>query len=130
MHPIAIVQAALVAALAEDAALVALIGAGAVFDAPPKGRTAPYVVVDRHDMRQNDTDLSRAQEHRVRLHCWSDQPSRKAALAIAERVTAAGMGLEPTGLVVTHAEHLRTETAIDGKTGQARAAVTLRFFSE
>jgi hypothetical protein len=130
MHPIAILQAALVAALAEDAALVALIGAGAVFDAPPKGRTVPYVVIDRHDMRQNDTDLSGAQEHRVRLHCWSNQPSRKAALVIAERVTAAGLGLEPTGLVVTHAEHLRTETVIDGKTGQARAAVTLRFFSE
>jgi hypothetical protein len=36
----------------------------------------------------------------------------------------------PEGLVVSHAGHVRTETVIDGKTGQARAAVLLRFLSE
>ena len=131
MHPIAVLQAALVGALEADAALTALIGAGGVFDAPPRDRPAPYVVIDRHDMRQRDGDETPGQEHRVLLHCWSDQPSRRAALEIATRVVAAGLGsLAPAGLEVTHGEHMRTETAIDTATGQARAAVMLRFFSE
>jgi len=130
MHPIAALQAGLVAALGADPALVALIGAGGVFDAPPRSRPAPYVVIDRHDMRQRDGDEAPGQEHRVMLHCWSDQPSRKAALDIAERVVAAGLGVVSDELAVTHGEHVRTETAIDNATGQARAAVLLRFLSE
>jgi hypothetical protein len=131
MHPIARLQAALVDALGADGALTDLIGAGGVFDAPPQNRPAPYVVIDRHDIRQQDGDATPGQEHRVLLHCWSDQPSRRAALDIAERVMAVALGgLVPAGLVVTHGEHMRTETSIDTATGQARAAVMLRFFSE
>lgn len=131
MHPIASLQAALVTALEVDADLTALIGAGGVFDAPPRSRPAPYVVIDRHDMRQQDGDGTPGQEHRLLLHCWSDQPSRRAALDIAERVVAVALGsLAPMALTVTHGEHMRTETAIDAATGQARAAVMLRFFSE
>jgi hypothetical protein len=130
MHPIAVLQAALVGALGADAQLVALIGGGGVFDAPPRSRPAPYVVIDRHDMRRRDGDATPGQEHRVMLHCWSDQPSRKAALDIAARVAVAGLAVVPVGLAVTHAEHVRTETVIDNATGQARAAVLLRFLSE
>ncbi len=131
MHPIASLQAALVETLTTDATLVALIGSDGVFDAPPRDRPAPYVVIDRHDVRQRDGDATPGQEHRVLLHCWSSQPSRKAALEIAERVVTVGLAeLAPVGLAVTHAEHMRTDTAIDTATGQARAAVTLRFFSE
>ena len=130
MHPIAALQAALVAALQADAALVVLIGADGVFDAPPRDRPAPYVVIERHDMRQRDGDEAPGQEHRVLLHCWAGQPSRRAALAIAQRVVAGKDGLAPAGLTVTHAGHMRTETGIDNATGLARAAVTLQFFSE
>ena len=129
-HPIVSLQAALVLALEVDAALVALVGSGGVFDAPPQNRPAPYVVIDRHDMRQTDGDTTPGQEHRVLIHCWADRPSRKAALEIAEWVVAAKDGLVPVGLKVTLAEHMRTETVIDAATGQARAAVLLRFLSE
>ena len=129
-HPIVSLQAALVLALEGDAALVALVGSGGVFDAPPQNRPAPYVVIDRHDMRQTDGDTTPGQEHRVLIHCWADRPSRKAAWEIAERVVAAKDGLVPMGLKVTLAEHMRTETVIDATTGQARAAVLLRFLSE
>jgi hypothetical protein len=130
MHPIAALQAALVAALEGDEALVALIGEGGVFDAPPRDRAAPYVVIERHDIRQADGDETPGQEHRLLLHCWSDQPSRKAAVAMAELVVMAALDMAAEGLTVTHAEHMRTETVIDAKSGQARAAVMLRFFSE
>lgn len=130
MHPIVALQGALVAGLGNDAELVAIIGANGVFDAPPKGRAAPYVVIVRHDVIQRDGDAAPGQEHRVLIHCWGDQPSRRRALAIAERVVAVGLAASAAGLVVSHAEHVRTDTVIDRDTGQARAAVTLRFFSE
>lgn len=129
-HPIVALQAALVSTLEGDAALTALVGASGIFDAPPQKRPAPYVVIDRHDIRQADGDGTPGQEHRVLVHCWADRPSRKAALAIADRVTAARTSLAPAGLAVTLAEHVRTETVIDAATGQARAAVLLRFLTE
>jgi hypothetical protein len=130
MHPISLLQAALVTALKADAALVAIAGADGVFDAAPNGRPAPYVVIARHDVIQRDGDDTPGQEHRLLLHCWGDQPSRKRALDMAERVVAVALGFGAAGITVTHREHVRTETVIDRDTGLARAAVGLRFLSE
>jgi hypothetical protein len=130
MHPISLLQGALVTALRADAALVAITGADGVFDAPPTGRAPPYVVVARHDVLSRDGDVAPGQEHRLLLHCWGDQPSRKRALDMAERVAAVAEVFAAAGLTVTHREHVRTDTVIDGDTGLARAAVTLRFHSE
>jgi hypothetical protein len=131
-HPIVSLQASLLAALGADAGLVALIGEAGVFDAPPKGRAAPYVTLARHDIVVRDTDLAPGQEHRLLIHVWAGRPSRKAALAITERVLAAALDtpLAPEGLIVTLRRHERTDTAIDPATGQARAALTLAFFTE
>jgi hypothetical protein len=130
MHPIVALQGALVAALKGDAALVAITGAEGVFDARPHGWTGPCVVIDRHDVRQADGDGAPGQEHRVLLHCWSDRPSRRAALELAERVVTVALGLEGAELVVTRRVHLRTETVMDRDTGLAWAAVLLAFGSE
>ena len=121
-HPIVELQAMLVAALrAADLA---------VFDAPPSGAPPPYLAIDRHDVAPRDGDAAPGHEHRVSIHCWADTPSRKAALALAEQVLAVGLGPLGGALVVTHAVHERTETAIDGETGLGRAAVVLRFCTE
>ena len=125
-HPIVALQSALVSALKADAGLT---GVG-VFDAPVRGAVAPYLVVARYDLLPRDGDLAPGFEHRVALHCWAADPSRRAALALAERVVAVGDGLTAAGVRVTHRAHERTDTAIDLETGQARAAVALRFFSE
>lgn len=130
MHPISLLQGALVSALAADAALTAITGADGVFDAAPTGRPPPYVVVIRHDVLSRDGDLAPGQEHRLLLHCWSDQPSRKRALDMVERAVAVAAELVAAGLTVTHRQHVRTDTVIDRDTGNARAAVSLRFFSE
>jgi len=119
-------QAALIAALKDDPGLA---GVG-VFDAPVRGAVAPYLVVARHDLLPRDGDLAPGFEHRVAVHCWAADPSRKAALALAERVVAVAEGLMASGVRVTHRMHERTDTAIDLETGQARAAVALKFFSE
>jgi hypothetical protein len=130
MHPISLLQGALVTALKADAALVAITGAGGVFDATPTERPPPYVVVARHDVLSRDGDAAPGQEHRLLLHCWGDQPSRKRALDMAERVVAVALGFAAAGITVTHREHVRTETVVDDDTGWARAAVVLRFMSE
>lgn len=130
MHPISLLQGTLVTALKSDAALTAIIGTDGVFDAAPNGRPAPYVVIARHDVVQRDGDGAPGQEHRLLLHCWGDQPSRKRALDMAERVVVVAMGFVATGITVTHREHVRTETVIDRDTGLARAAVGIRFLSE
>ena len=130
-HPILQLQAALVAALAADDDLLALIGEDTVFDAPPKGRKPPYVVLARHDLLPRDGDAAPGHEHRVVLHAWAAEASRRAVLAIAERVLAVamedGLGGE---LLVTHRQHERTDTVIDQNTGFARAAIAVRFLTE
>lgn len=126
-HPIMSLQAALV----DDEELLALVGAGGVADVPPKGRRPPYVTIARHDVQPRDSDLAPGWEHRVLLQAWSPEASRKAALAIADRVLAVALDADlDDGLVVTHRRHERTETAIDARTGFARAALALRFFTE
>ncbi len=131
-HPILALQSTLVPALNADAALTALLGADGVFDAPPRDRHPPYVVVARHDVLPRDGDLAPGHEHRLLLHAWARAPSRKAALAIADRVVAVALSalLDSATLRVTHRRHERTDTAIDLDTGFARAAVILRLFSE
>lgn len=132
MHAIVELQGALVGALNGDVALVALIGVGAVFDAPPKGRTGACVVVARHDVLARDGDGTPGFEHRLLLQAWHGDASRKAVLAVAERVIAVALGAQLSGanLLVTHRQHVRTDTVMDNATGQARAAMTLRFLSE
>jgi len=131
-HPITSLQSALVAALRADADLTALIGANAIFDAPPLGNSGSYIVVARHDLRPRDGDLMPGNEHRLLFHIWHSDPSRKAALEIAERVAEVAFeaDLDDAGLVVTHRRHEGTETVIDKDTGRARAALALRFYSE
>lgn len=130
-HPIVALQGALLTALRADPALVALVGENGVFDAPPKGRVAPYVAIVRHDCLPRDGDAAPGYEHRVLLQAWHGEASRKAVLEIEGRVVAAALALGAAeGLVITHRQHERTETSIDGKTGQARAVIALRFFSE
>lgn len=126
------IQGALVAAWAADAPLKLLIGEGAIFDAPPRGMQPPYVTILRHDAVPRDGDETPGMEHRLTIHCWSPQPSRSAALQIADRIErVAVMGaVAPTEHVLTHRRHVRTETAIDLATGRARAAVELRVYSE
>jgi hypothetical protein len=132
MHPITILQGALVAAWLADPALLAQLGPDGVVDAPPKGRAPPFIVVLRHDLLARDGDAAPGFEHRLRLHIWWGEPSRRAVLALAERtvVVALGAPLESPGLLVTHRAHQRTDSTIDTKTGQARAAITLRFLTE
>lgn len=131
-HPITALQVSLLAALLADTEMTALLGGDTVFDAPPQGAQPPFVTIARHDALSRDGTNAPGHDHRLLLHCWVADPSRKAALAIAERIVAVALAADLSGddLTVTHIHHDRTETAIDTATGWARAAVLLRVFSE
>lgn len=131
-HPIVAFQGALVSALLDDAELAAALGGNAVFDAPPKGQTPPYVAIARHDILNRDTDGAPGHDHRLLIQCWHMTPSRKAVLAIADRVVAVATSadLSSASLRVTTVRHDRTDTAIDLDTGYARASLVLRALTE
>ncbi len=131
-HPIVSLQTRLLAALFADPELVTALGGNFVFDAPPQGRKPPYVAISRHDALSRDGDDAPGHDHRLLIQCWHPEASRRATLEIAERVVAVALAadLSNADLLVTHVQHDRTDTAVDLKTGYARAAVVLRIFTE
>ena len=131
-HPITELQTTLVTALLADSALTTALGGTKVFDAPRKNLAPPYVVIARHDVLPRDGDLTPGHDHRLLINCWHNAPSREDVLVLADRIVAVALSadLDSAELIVTHAQHDRTETAIDPQTGQSRAAIALRFFSE
>ena|SRR5690242_6499996 len=127
-HPILALQGPLVAALRTDSELVAL---APVVDAPPKGTSPPYVTIARHDLLPRDGDETPGNEHRIIFHAWVGDASRKAVVAIAERLVTVALSADLDGeLAVTLRRHDRTDTAIDTATGRARAAIAMTFFTE
>jgi hypothetical protein len=122
-HPIVALQEALVGALRATLATP-------VFDAPPQGAALPYITIARHDVLPRDGDGAPGHEHRLLLHVRAAGASRKEALALVESVLATALALTSADLAITLARHERTETSIDGRTGRARAAVALTFFTE
>ncbi|MBL8596325.1 MAG: DUF3168 domain-containing protein [Devosia sp.] len=122
-HPIVQLQAALVAALRAELA-------APVFDAPPRDSTPPYIVIVHHDALARDGDAAPGHEHRLVLHAWAGNASRKAVLAIAEAVVEIALGVTSPDLAITLRRHDRTDSAIDQATGRARATIALTYFTE
>jgi hypothetical protein len=122
-HPIVLLQAALVTALRAELE-------PPVFDAPPKETSPPYVAITRHDVLPRDGDAALGHEHRLLLHVWTADASRKAVLAIAEEVVEIALGIASEDLTITLRRHDRTDTAIDQAAGRARAAIALTYFTE
>lgn len=122
-HPIVMLQSALVSALRAELE-------PPVFDAPPKETSPPYVAIARHDVLPRDGDVAPGHEHRLLLHVWAAEASRKAVLAIAEQAVEIALAVASDDLAITLRRHDRTDTAIDQTTGRARAAIALTFFTE
>lgn len=122
-HPIVLLQSALVTALRGELE-------PSVFDAPPKEATPPYVAIVRHDVLPRDGDAAPGHEHRLLLHVWAADASRKSVLAIAEEVVEIALEVASDDLAITLRRHDRTDTTIDQATGRARAAIALTYFTE
>lgn len=131
-HPIIDLQTSIISHLNADVALTTAIGIGAIFDVPPKGKSGPYIVFSRHDLIVRNTDIAPGNDHRIQIGIWVPEPSKEMALTLAERVISVvtGEALSTIDLRITTVSHLRTDTAIELKTGRARALVHFRILSE
>ncbi len=131
-HPIIDLQISIVSKHSAEADLIALIGANAIFDMPPKGKSSPFIVVLRHNLIVHDFDNAPGNDHRIQMKIWVPEPNRSSVLAIADRVTSVlvSQDLSTPTLLITNARHQRTDTAIDLKSGRANAMLVFRILSE
>ncbi|WP_421852467.1 DUF3168 domain-containing protein [Oricola sp.] len=87
-------QAAIVSALKNDSALVALLGSDKqIADFVPADFALPIVVIGGVSARDWSTDDVPGCDHQVTIRCWSEGTSRANVLALAERVETALAGL-------------------------------------
>ncbi len=126
--PARALQEAVFAALAADAALTGLIGAGRVHDGPPRNAAAPYVHLGEVTARDWSTSTEGGTEIVFAVVAWSRLPGRSEALAIAERVRVVlhDAPLVLAGHRLVNLRHLATETARAEKPEGRRAVVRFR----
>lgn len=119
-------QGAILASLAVDAALTALIGAGHVYDHVPHAARFPYVTLGQSTVYDWATASEEGGEHLVALHAWSKARGRKEALEILEAIIAAleAAPPQPAGHVLVYlvAERIkvRFDDDLDGYHGLVR----------
>lgn len=86
--PVLALRRAIVAALASDATLVAMLGGARVFDEAPPGAPTPRVAFSDAQARDWSAQNSRGAEQMVTLTVWSAARGAREALEIADRVVA------------------------------------------
>lgn len=131
-HPANVLQAALLSLWTADPGVTAALGTGEITELPGRAALPPYVVLVRHDVLAHDADLAPGWEHRVRAHIWGQGPNRAEVLVIADALIAATSNLVLQGpqLWLGLAQHVRTDCAIERKTGRAQAVLDWRFLTE
>ena len=85
----AALRAAVHDALADDAALTALLGGPKVYDEPPRAAAFPYVTLGETRIADFSTGTESGAEHQLTLHAWSRQGGHKEAHLIAGALLAA-----------------------------------------
>ena len=91
-------QQAVFAALAEDAALLALLGGPRIYDDVPQGTAFPYVTFALSQVRDWSTSTEAGAEHTLTLHVWSQAKGRKETHEI---MSALGSALHEQPLSLT-----------------------------
>lgn len=131
-HPSYAMQAAMIAALKNDAALTALLGGPHIFESVPANKNPPWVVFDDISVRANDVTGARGHVHRIILDCVSDQPGTRQCSAVAERVSAVlhDASLTLTGQTLVNLSVAEMSLRRSGKKPYRIMAVRLRAVTE
>lgn len=82
-------QKAMYQKLKNDAALVALLGGGKVYDDTPQRTEYPYVTFGRSVVRDWSTGTDSGHEHIVTLHVWSRAAGRREVHDIINAIETA-----------------------------------------
>jgi Protein of unknown function (DUF3168) len=130
-HPIAALKAALRGRLLADANITALIGT-AIYDAPPRGVTPPYLVLGDADARESGTTERDGLRVELELVTLTAERGTSGALGIASAVAAALAAPLPTSdgqrLIVLGLRQMSTR--YDPTSGLARITQRLGAFTE
>jgi hypothetical protein len=117
-------QAAVVAALLDDAAVVALVDAR-VYDAPPRNAAFPYVALGPAGVTDWSTSTEAGAEHALAITVWSRERGKRACHEILAAVEAAlhdaDLTLSGHALVNLRFERSETRRETDGITWRGTA---------
>ena len=132
-NPLLAMRAAILAHLASDAALAALMGGTFRFhDEPPRGATPVYAIFGEGEARDDSVLGARRHRHRLDLAVIGRPGSSRSALEAAERIAArlddAPLALAGHALVLIRVAAIAC--ARDEKTGEIRATIGLEAVTE
>jgi len=104
-------RAAVRSKLANDMALLGLLGGAKIFDEVPASASAPYIVLTDIESREAGSSVDDGQEHRFTLNVWSREGGLGEALNAAARVASSldGADLELTGHRLANLRWLATD---------------------
>ena len=133
LSPLLALRAGLIARLAGDAALAALMGGGVrLYDEPPSGIAPVYALFGEAEIRDDSVLGARRHRHAFALAVFAKPGSTRSALDAAERIAAllddAPLALAGHALVFLRLRSLAA--ARDERTGEARATLAFEAVTE
>ncbi|MCO6409903.1 DUF3168 domain-containing protein [Hoeflea alexandrii] len=125
-------QQAVVERLANDPDVLAITGAGRIFDRLITRAEPPYLVLGEIISTDFSTGDSDASEHRFEIEAWSKDNGRREAVELADAVRAAlhDADLTLAGAVLVNLRHVRTTSRRAPKTGLHVARLRFRAVTE
>ena len=125
-------QQAVVERLSTDPAIVAIIGAGRIFDRLITRAEPPYLVLGEITSSDFSTGDEAASEHRFEVEAWSKQNGRKQAVELADAVHAALHDADLTldGAALVNLRHERTVSRRAPRSGLHLARIRFRAVTE
>lgn len=125
-------QKAVVEHLAADPDVLAIIGAGRIFDRLITRAEPPYLVLGEAATSDFSTGDGEGSEHRFEIEAWTKQNGRRQAVELADAVRAAlhDAGLTLEGAVLINLRHDRTTSRRAPGTGLHVARLRFRAVTE
>lgn len=127
-----LLQQAVVERLANSPGVLAITGAGRIFDRLITRAEPPYLVLGEITSSDFSTGDEAASEHRFEVEAWSKDNGRKQAVELADAVRAAlhDVDLALDGAVLVNLRHERTTSRRAPKSGLHVARLRFRAVTE
>ncbi|AKI01216.1 Protein of unknown function (DUF3168) [Hoeflea sp. IMCC20628] len=125
-------QQAVIERLAADLNVLAIIGAGRIFDRLITRAEPPYLVLGETTTTDFSTGDADASQHRFEIEAWTKQNGRKQAVELGDAVRAAlhDADLMLDGAVLINLRHERTVSRRASRTGLHVARLRFRAVTE
>ena len=125
-------QASVIARLKATPAVIAITGAGRIFDRLITRAEPPYLVIGEFTTTDFSTGDATGSEHRFEIEAWSKHNGRKQAVDLADAVRTAlhDADLPLAGAVLINLRHERTVSRRAQKTALHVARLRFRAVSE